>query len=129
MKNARFWMWLNGSPVKLTLKPRQSLCWEHRQSTDEGWSAVACSWFHYVGDGTSDRLPEQSVCRHEYRDGVDCDGRMSSHVETECPLYRLDTHITARPYQEYHDGKLIRYPEWDWLKVSQRDYEAEKAGY
>ena len=39
-REARFWVYVNGGPVKLTLYPGQRLRWGRASSHDEGWSAV-----------------------------------------------------------------------------------------
>jgi hypothetical protein len=110
IQNARFWVYLNGNPVKLTLRPGQTLLWSRCWRTDEGWDAEARHWSH---DGDKIRL---DWCT----DGVDCDGRLREGGELSAALAHL------------HDGREvdgITYPEWQQRDTWRRDYQAEAAGY
>ena len=105
----------NGGLVKITLRPGQSLSWETRGPTDEGWSAEGYTWTH-AGD----------VIECEgWSDGRDCDGRLSSYAESVCSLDELQA--GNEPYAEDCEG--IRYPRWERVDAGQRDYQAELAGY
>ena len=114
MKNARFWEFINGDAVKLTLKPGQRL--EHCQHgpTDEGWSSTATSWQL----DKSGRFLRREITS----DGRDCDGRHSS----EC-----DSIATADPadYVPMYYTPELRRPNWLMAHSSQHDYTAEAAGY
>ena len=114
--NARFWAYVNTGPVKIALRPGQSLTWDTWSRTEEGWSAESCTWTHH-GD---------HITREWGADGVDCDGRLSSGGSNDCPL--PDLHTGNEPYA--CDGEGIRYPAWGINEDSyRRDYQAEAAGY
>jgi len=108
--NARFWTYINGGPVKLTLHPGQRLTWGKWERTDEGWSSEAYTWTH----------EEQWVSLQWCDDGVDCDGRMRRGGKSFVPLTSLHAGNTM-------DG--ITYPAWREKDSWQRDYQAEAAGY
>ena len=110
MKNARFWTYINGSPVKLTLRPWQRLHWSSGGPCEEGWSVEFERWEH-AGD---------MVRRDSGTDGADCDGRLSTHDECECALDRLAN-------GSEFDG--VNYADWQRVSSGQRDYAAEAAGY
>jgi hypothetical protein len=111
IKNARFWFYYNGDFVKLTLRPGQILHCAIHQPTDEGWTFDG-EKFKHCGD---------HVAREFFTDGVDCDGRHSTHGELLCPLDQL----AARWIVE--DGYAV--PDWQDISRSQRDYAAEAAGF
>lgn len=77
MNNARFWIYCNSGPVKLCLKPGQSLSHCDWRDTDEGWS---CEWTQWSlsDDGL---MLHRSWCS----DGRDCDGRLTCGGEDVCP--------------------------------------------
>lgn len=111
-RNARFWAYINGSFVKLTLKPNQELTWGHSEPTEEGFHAEGHEWEY---DGCN-------VYESIYTDGRDCDGRLSSEGH-----YRWDM-ISIRPcFDQTRDDPST--PVWDRISASQRDYFAEAAGY
>jgi len=108
--NARFWSWMNGHPVKITLRPGQTLTWSKWQRTDEGWDAFSSTWSH-VGDGV----------RYEWcNDGVDCDERLRQGGEAFAALEGL---------RAGNEVEGITYPHWARRNTWQRDYQAEAAGY
>ena len=111
--NARFWVYVNGGDVKLTLRPGRSLSWGRSWRHDEGWSSEDYAWWCKKGT--------EAVGRLYSTDGTDCDGRMSTCTETRCRYDKLQS------YQV--DDNPIRYPEWERLSQGQRDYQAEAAGY
>ena len=111
-RNARFWEYINGDYVKLTLRPGQSLSWSTGYRTEEGWHSEGAQWTH-TGDGVS--------CQSG-TDGVDCDGRLSTHCDSFVPLDKL----RERPDAE---GLGILFPQWEKIDGGQRDYAAEAAGY
>ncbi len=112
-RNARFWVYINGGPVRLTLKPGQSLEWDRWSRTDEGWSYEYECWL-FSGD---------KVYRVSDDDGEDCDGRLSHSYKTVVDLKDL---ASGSP-----DGTVagVFYPLWSRVKASQRDYSAEAMGY
>lgn len=109
-KTARFWIWWNG-PVKLSIRPGQTLRHGSFSEDDEGWSS---RWEEWTNDG-------EKVVSRVATDGRDCDGRLATSWEGVCPLDRL----AARFFDE--DG--IFYPDWEQTDSRQRDYAAEAAGY
>lgn len=112
-RNARFWVYVNGGDVKLTLRPGHGLSWGRSWSHEEGWSSEEYTWRYKKGSGT--------VWRLTATDGTDCDGRLSTCTESYCRLDRLQSHQV--------DDSPIRHPDWERLSSRQRDYQAEAAGY
>jgi hypothetical protein len=114
MRNARFWEFINGAPVKLTLTPGQTLHHYQGGPTDEGWSSEATSW----------RLSNNGrMLRREHTsDGADCDGRVSSG----CDAVALPDPADFVPL--YYSPELSR-PYWRDAGGWQRDRQAEAAGY
>jgi hypothetical protein len=142
--NYRFTAFHSG-PVKLTLRPAQTLSHSSFARHEEGWSSERAQYTH---DG-------DYVYREIDTDGRDCDGRMSSHYASRCHRTRLTAHWVGTCKRCQHtvtftrgDGKLPRcifcdersapvgsiawegfYPAWERVERSQRDYSAEAAGY
>jgi hypothetical protein len=120
--NARFWQYLNGSPVKLTLRPGQRFSWFCKEPHEEGWSSEFQRW------GLDER--GWLVFNEWETDGRDCDGRLSRSGAAYAGISMLDAHIVDEPYADYHEGKAIRYPKW---KAAQDtvvyDEYAQAAGY
>ena len=112
-RNARFWAFINLSPVKITLKPDQELYWGWRRRSEEGWDAEYETWL----------LEDGVVTSTVDTDGCDCDGRLSTHQSFVCPVERLQD---GHQPEEYPD---VVYPAWEREEASQRDYAAEAAGY
>ena len=109
--NARFWLWWNHSPVKLTMKPDQRIEFSRWESTDEGWSAEAES---FSFDGFI-------VERESVNDGKDCDGRLTQTTMTICHLDQLKA--------GYEENEEIQFANWDKVRFWQRDQFAELANY
>lgn len=122
--NARFWAWHNDGWVKLTLKPYQTLRHYHWHRTDEGWSSEFIEW-QYTTNDNGDALIE----RRTENCGRDCDGRLDRYYNDWC--YVSDLQGDDRSHEDWHrHGIDPRYtPAWQPGRCSQRDYEAEKAGY
>lgn len=119
MRNARFWVYINGGPVKLTLRPGQVLRhyvgWTH----DEGWSSEMHEWEH---DG-------DAVVRRWEMAGSDCDGPLTTYGEDSCDLVWLRA---REPHSEPHEHANyigVMWPEWQRGRREQRDVFAEAAGY
>jgi hypothetical protein len=108
--NARFWQWIAGGWVRITLRPGQTLTRHTGGPTEEGWESETESWEHR-GD---------HVAYGWERNGQDCDGLFDHGGKIACPLDRL----TAG---EGHDGTPI--PAWERADRWQRDHAAELAGY
>lgn len=113
-RNARFTHWLDAdNTVRITLRPGQTLSWGKGWRHEEGWSSVSYTWTH-TGDGILEAFAS---------DGTDCDGRLSRYSETFCPLDRLASHAWE------WNGSMQYTPAWEPVESSQRDYQAEAAGY
>jgi hypothetical protein len=110
--NARFWEYVNGDYVKVTLAPGQGLEWHASERTEEGWRSEYKRWVH---DG------ERVLCDVVTAER-DCDGRLDRSWEGCCFLTEL-------LYQEAYGDESVMVPRWRELSRGQRDYEAEKAGY
>lgn len=115
--NARFWIWWNGDWVKITLNPDQELEFYQKWPTDEGWSS---EWAKYEYDEQ-----EMAIISESGTDGVDCDGRSSTHWKGSCGLLAL----SALPEETDQYGWCPARPAWEAGSRSQRDYTAEAAGY
>jgi hypothetical protein len=116
--NARFWVYING-PIKITLKPGQTLQWATGGPCDEGYHYRGDKWF-FDGD---------TVFSEWWSEGRDCDGRIQQWGCASCDL----AHLQERkpPYAD-DDPALWRgvlYPEWTKGDRGQRDEYAEMAGY
>jgi len=109
-RNARFWAYINGSNVKITIEPGRSLHRYVAYPHDEGWSSLYERWTH-EGD---------KVVREIYTDGRDCDGRFQSSRTMHCMLDDL---------ADIHEISGENYPAWTTDGSSQRDYAAESMGY
>ena len=112
MINARFWITVHGSPVKITLtEARAALMHFVGGATEEGWSHDISDWSH---DGAT-------VSARYSTEGMDCDGRSAQSVEVKCPISEL--------HHNKFDG--LRWPNWDVAnaKRTQRTRLAEQAGY
>lgn len=108
--NARFWIHWNGDLVKLTMKPGDNIGLHCGGRTDEGYYS---HYEEYEYDG-------QKVYCILDTDSVDCDGRFSTSKQFSCEYDDLRGGICV-------DG--VARPFWVKERSSQRDYEAEKAGY
>ena len=111
----RFWVWHVEGYVRLALTDSQTLRWSRRGPDDEGWSSRAMTW----------TLEDGIVTHEEFTDGVDCDGRHSTHWIGRCPVNRLDAYLLDDLEQ---NPARIRVPEWNETKRGQRDYAAEAMG-
>lgn len=112
-RNARFWdTGPLGNPVKITLRPGQSLRHSHGGRTDEGWTWNETTWMH-----EGDRV----YCAY-LNLGADCDGRHDHGGNYQAALDRLAA--------GYRDADGYAFPDWradgdEWF----RDHTAEAAGY
>lgn len=111
--NARFWTIIHNSPVKLTLRPGQSVTHIEQGATDEGYRYSGCTWS--LGDGIVQ-------CAWGSRE-TDCDGRHENSGETYAPIYAL------RRGSEDSVSPGVVYPAWERGEHWQRDHAAESAGY
>ncbi len=112
-QNARFLIFVNDGFVKVTLRDGQALHWSKAWHNGEGWSAEGLSLSYDGG----------IVRRVDFTDGTDCDGRLSTTVETECDCGKLAGRDVSL------DGERWRLPQWEEVNSSQYDQFAEMAGY
>lgn len=119
--NARFWAYLNGGPVKITLRPGQTLHWSQGHRTDEGWSRSLETWSYEADESPA------LLTRHWCQQGRDCDGTLEHGGQDTCEATNL---LSRPPYPE--DEPLlegVRWPAWEPADQWQRDHAAEAAGY
>jgi len=119
-RNARIWFWENDGPVKLTLKPGQTLNWNYYHPDDEGYSAGG---FRLTWDGTT-------LTQTWGMEGKDCDGRIARGgilTTTVDQFKACEPYIPCQRQAETYVG--VRYPQWTTVSRNQRDYAAEAAGY
>lgn len=120
-RNARFWTYTNGSPVKITLRRGQRLAWEQGFPTDEGWHYESNVW---------EQTEDDEVSLQTHTEGRDCDGKSSNGCDLVCSLDQLsEVCASEEDYRDYYRGQLIKYPAWEKKDGYQRDYTAEAAGY
>ncbi len=110
--NARFWIYLNDSFTKITLRPGQTVSHYWAAKHDEGWSSEYQQWTH---DGSS-------VVREMTRDGRDCDGRLCTDQRDQCPLEQLHSWPCTLP-----NAPML--PSWQDIETTQYDQFAEASGY
>lgn len=119
-RNARFWHWNSGagegSWVKLTLHPGQTLSHYTYSPHEEGYSAEGVTW----------ELDRETVTRTIDTDGRDCDGSHGWHCAQVCHIDRLGA---MPPYYDADAALGIMGPDWQDIDASQYDEFAEAAGY
>jgi len=117
--NARFWDLVNGSWVKITLTPGQSLQFNSGGPCDEGYHYESTEYRH-EGDHVVSDTDTQSR---------DCDGRLDRTYIGKCHITKLRSVDKSEFVQEYPSWDGIMAPEWVNDRSYQRDYTAEDAGY
>lgn len=108
--NARFWIHWNGDFVKITMSPGDNIGLHCGGMTDEGYYS---HYEEYEYDG------QRVYCILD-TDSVDCDGRFSTSKAFSCEYDDLRGNLNING---------VATPLWVKERSSQRDYEAEKAGY
>lgn len=128
-KNARFWSIINDSPVKLTMRPGETMRHYSGGATDEGWSGEGHEWEYVEGDQDYPASVHETIC-HE---GRDCDGGHSTVSEWSCEIEQL---MSGQECKGFGLSKLeamawngVRLPRWQEGSVSNWDQFAEAAGY
>jgi hypothetical protein len=118
--NARFWVYLDG-PVKLTLRPGETLRWSQARLCDEGWTRSLETWIYDTEDEPG------LVTRQWLQQGRDCDGTLEHGGEDVCDA----TNLLARPPYPEDEPLMegVRWPAWRDANRWQRDHSAEAAGY
>jgi hypothetical protein len=109
--NARFWHYVNGGLVKITIKPGQELSHSTSEQHDEGYSFQAASW----------RYDGAHVQRECTGGGKDCDGFISYSYDAICSVDKL--HTDWNKYSE------VYYPTWQNTDARQYDQYAEMMNY
>jgi hypothetical protein len=118
--NARFWTRINGDVVKITIKPGQEMSHFQGNWTEEGFIRRSHAW----------EFDGQSVVASFHIYEKDCDGPFENFGEHECFLNSLRVNHADEPeYQQFHEGELIKFPQWALNSASQRDHYAESMGY
>lgn len=118
--NARFWVYVNDTAVKITLKPGQTLRHYRAEQTEEGWQSYDVTWH---SDGVH-------VHREWCSDGRDCDGRLSHYGEDS---FCIEGYYNYRNHRKW-TGDLENcfeecYPQWgDGYRRVYDEY-AQRAGY
>ena len=107
---ARFWIYANGSLVKIKVNDGQQLSWNSYTRTDEGYDAQHESFL----------IDNGYVLRQWSSDGRDCDGRLSRYGTLLC-------HVSALSDRDC--GDEVRLPDWKTIEESQCDEYAEAMNY
>lgn len=119
-RRIRFWTFVNGSPVKLTLAMGQTIEHHVSERTDEGFYARSQSW----------TWEEAHEIRHRILDiSRDCDGKTEHSTETAAYLADLDASATQDDDFSKENPEIAGFPIWREIETDYRDYAAERAGY
>lgn len=112
MRNARFWVFVNGGFVKLTIPTGIEYSWGRSTHGGEGPHHEAVRWEYHDG-----------LVTEEYDEwGSDCDGKYESFVKRAC-------HVTELTWDVALSGDAPDLPNWTVVDESRRDHSAERAGY
>jgi len=119
MKNARFWSYINGAFVKITLKPDQKMTWHMWEPTDEGFTAEIVTWENdtYLN----------AVVRDVQTNGSDCDGQHGYYQTDVCSINKLSSRSVSFDDDETFRPKFV--PEWQKQSSEVYDQFAQAAGY
>lgn len=116
---ARFWIYHNGGPVRITIKAGSPFETCEGGPTDEGYSYFRTT---YTLETDADGQP--AVIREWEDDGRDCDGRLTRYGTD----YALLSELKAGNESEGFDF-VLNYPLWHKISSRQRDEYAEMMGY
>ena len=120
--NARFWIYIKGTYVKLTLKLGQKLRWNTWEQTEEGFSAASEAWEY---DTKHNR-----VVRDYESSGRDCDGHHGFSQTEVCDVDDLNSRLNDYIPFDCDDMFLPRYvPKWERVDCEVYDQFAQAAGY
>jgi len=122
--NARFWVYSNGSAVKITLRPGQALHHMVCGPTEEGWFRESTSW--------TLAEDEPIVYREWSIEGADCDGRHGDYGKDYCEISKLLSGNEPYIADESEIGAWVGvvWPAWERLGARRHyDQYAEMAGY
>lgn len=107
---ARFWIYWNGGPCRLTLRQGESVQLFRSERTDEGFSSRE---ENYRLDG--DRV---ECFRYDY--GRDCDGQVSTESHESARVDRLN--------DVWNDYAQVFYPAWETERRRHGGAHAESMG-
>ena len=94
----RFWVFWNGSWVKLTVKAGYPVVLSEYQSTDEGYDSTELTY----------SLVEDEVLRKQHRHAQDCDGPLETIEHRTADSQKLAVLETPDP--------MVKLPDWQWPK-------------
>jgi len=114
--NARFWLDLNGGPVKVTLRPGQYIEYHLSEPDEEGYRFHTERISYEPANGVS----EGYLWRVRTVGGRDCDGLIENTTEMGCPYSQLHS---------FKDLQGMGWPNWKDLSSSVYDEFAQSAGY
>lgn len=112
-KPVRFWVYINGDWVRLTLRGGDVLEWRKYERTDEGWRRTHERWQYEALEGKVWWMWESRE--------RDCDGYSSVNGQASFDKDRA-------AFLFVKDGN-VWIPDWQYEDVIHRDYTAEAAGY
>lgn len=121
--NVRFWAWINGGWVKLTLPPEMGISHVERERYQDeyGGETRETVWFN----NAAERVIERSY----YRTAVDCDGRLDYSSEAYAAYTAMGiAHTSDMDTGDPADAGII-VPDWTYEIIGQRDHAAEAMGY
>jgi hypothetical protein len=128
-KNVRFWEWINGSWVKITLPHGKEVLHGKSWDNGEGWSYERNAWSYSDG---------YIYCEWE-SGGSDCDGPISHNGATICkldeiafePVYHdAPRRFSPGPVEWEFNGKHIMKPNWKKYRATRvHDVYAQQMGY
>jgi hypothetical protein len=117
MKTARFWDWVGGSMVRISLQDGEVRRWSKGGTTDEGWSSEILEW----------RREGSVVYFESVIDGRDCDGRLCETSKYQCSLDNLATREVKGEGLGLDGDYLL--PTWERVGGEVYDEYARMAGY
>lgn len=126
IKTARFWFFINGGWVKLSIPLNTAMPWSKYERTDEGWRAIWYCWTYLPRpDGEGNEVTFEYDVRER-----DCDGQYDTGGAETCRDKELRSVLSlteiADPDRPPLPGLL---PNWQEESSEYRDYAAEAAGY
>jgi hypothetical protein len=122
MKNVRFWFYAHCDPVKITLRPGQSLTYRECHRTEEGWSGSTDTFIY--DEGT------KRVFNVWTTEGRDCDGHICRGGILSFSIEDAQAGYTDAEEGRDTHGNPIRYPKWGEFELPEvYDEYAVAAGY
>jgi hypothetical protein len=117
LQSVRLWVWWNDTLTRITAKQNKPIYLYHKSRTEEGWESLLVTYL----------LEDGVVYSDIETDGTDCDGRLST--QTRWTTTDFASHVPYYEEDRTYNGKQILLPVWQKRDESQRDYQAEDAGY